>query len=208
MPLAIFEKKLRNIANSIKDSLIKKYVLEYFLEKISELTPHQSQIKKTRYTKKIKSLEVTKKHFKESKQFSGVELKEISLLYLMINNPNTFQENINLLNDVKIFSDENKIIFNSIIERLKLEEKLNLEDLDLDKQINDKINRFAPIKHILKNKGDNDFEVIEILEDIKRDLNNYDLEFRIRELEARFSKDFSEDTFNELKELKKRQNIN
>ena len=206
--LAIFEKKLRNIANSIKDSLIKKYVLEYFLEKISELTPHQSQIKKTRYSKKIKSLEVTKKHFKESKQYSGVELKEFSLLYLMINNSNTFQENINLLDDVKIFSDENKIIFNSIIERLKLEEKLNLEDLDLDKQIIDKINRFAPIKHILKNKSDNDFEVIEILEDIKRDLNNYDLEFRIQELEARFSKDFSEDTFNELKELKKRQNIN
>ena len=206
--LAIFEKKLRNIANSIKDSLIKKYVLEYFLEKISELTPHQSQIKKQDIYKKIKSLEVTKKHFKESKQFSGVELKEFSLLYLMINNPNTFQENINLLNDVKIFSDENKIIFNSIIERLKLEEKLNLEDLDLDKQIIDKINRFAPIKHILKNKSDNDFEVIEILEDIKRDLNNYDLEFRIQELESRFSKDFSEDTFNELKELKKRQNIN
>ena len=188
--------------------MIKKYVLEYFLEKISELTPHQSQIKKTRYTKKIKSLEVTKKHFKESKQYSGVELKEFSLLYLMINNSNTFQENINLLEDVKIFSDENKIIFNSVIERLKLEEKLNLGDLDLDKQIIDKINRFAPIKHILKNKGDNDFEVIEILEDIKRDLNNYDLEFRIEELEARFSKDFSEDTFNELKELKKRQNIN
>jgi len=206
--LAIFEKKLRNIANSIKDSLIKKYVLEYFLEKISELTPHQSQIKKTRYTKKIKSLEVTKKHFKESKQYSGVELKEFSLLYLMINNSNTFQENINLLDDVKIFSDENKIIFNSIIERLKLEEKLNLDDLDLDKQIIDKINRFAPIKHILKNKINNDFEIIEILEDIKRDLNNYDLEFRIQELESRFSKDFSEDTFNELKELKKRQNIN
>jgi len=206
--LAIFEKKLRNIANGIKDSLIKKYVLEYFLEKISELTPHQSQLKKTRYSKKIKSLEVTKKHFKESKQYSGVELKEFSLLYLMINKSNTFQENINLLDDVKIFSDENKIIFNSLIERLKLEEKLNLEDLDFDKQIIDKINRFAPIKHILKNKVDNDFEVIEILEDIKRDLNNYDLEFRIQELEARFSKDFSEDTFNELKELKKRQNIN
>jgi DNA primase len=206
--LAIFEKKLRNIANSIKDTLIKKYVLEYFLEKISELTPHQSQIKKTRYTKKIKSLEVTKKHFKESKQFSGVELKEFSLLYLMINSLNILQENINLLDDIKIFTVENKTIFNSITEKLKIEEKLHLEDLDLDNQIIEKINRFAPIKHILKNKIDNDFEVIEILEDIKRDLNNYDLEFRIQELESRFSKDFSEDTFNELKELKKRQNIN
>ena len=206
--LAIFEKNLRNIANGIKDTLIKKYVLEYFLEKISELTPHQSQIKKARYIKKIKSLEVTKKHFKESKQYSGVELKEFSLLYLIINNLSTIQENINLLDDLKIFSDENKTIFNSVIEKLKLGKKLDSEDLHLDNQIIDKINRFAPIKHILKNKSNNDFEIIEILEDIKRDLNNYDLEFRIQELESRFSKDFSEDTFNELKELKKRQNIN
>ena len=32
--LAIFDKKLRSIANTIKDNFIKKYVLEYFLEKI------------------------------------------------------------------------------------------------------------------------------------------------------------------------------
>ena len=31
--LAIFEKKLRSIANTIKDNYIKKYVLEYFIEK-------------------------------------------------------------------------------------------------------------------------------------------------------------------------------
>ena len=37
---AIFEKKLRTIASTIKDEFIKKYVLEYFLEKISELTPN------------------------------------------------------------------------------------------------------------------------------------------------------------------------
>ena len=72
----------------------------------------------------------------------------------------------------------------------------------------DKINKFAPIKHILKNKLDNENVVIEILEDINRDLNNYDLEYRIQELESKFSKDLSEATFNELKELKKKQNIN
>ena len=32
---------------------------------------------------------------------------------------------------------------------------------------------------------------------------NYDLEFRIQELESKFSKDLTEATFNELKELKK-----
>ena len=80
--------------------------------------------------------------------------------------------------------------------------------MNIDNQLITKINRFASIKHILSNKAGNDFEVLEILEDLKRDLNNYDLEFRIQELESRFSKDFSEETFNELKELKKRQNIN
>ena len=50
--------------------------------------------------------------------------------------------------------------------------------------------------------------VLELLEDIIRDLNNLDLEFRIQELESKFSKDLSEVTFNELKELKKKQNIN
>ena len=44
--MAIFDKKLRSIANTIKDDYIKKYVLEYFLEKISELTPHTSLKKK------------------------------------------------------------------------------------------------------------------------------------------------------------------
>ena len=71
----------------------------------------------------------------------------------------------------------------------------------------DKITKFAPIKHILQKKYNKDHEIIELLEDITRDLNNYDLEFRIQELESKFSKDLSETTFNELKELKKKQNI-
>ena len=41
--MAILEKNLRNIANTIKDDFIKKYVLEYFFRKISELTPHSNQ---------------------------------------------------------------------------------------------------------------------------------------------------------------------
>ena len=78
--------------------------------------------------------------------------------------------------------------------------------MDIDTQLIDKITKFAPIKHILKKKSD--YEIIELLEDLTRDLNNYDLEFRIQELESKFSKDLSEATFNELKELKKKQNIN
>jgi len=81
-------------------------------------------------------------------------------------------------------------------------------NLNIDSQLIEKITKFAPIKHILKNKKINDDVIIELLEDIKRDLNNYNLEFRIQELESKFSRDLSETTFNELKELKKKQNIN
>ena len=60
----------------------------------------------------------------------------------------------------------------------------------------------------LKNKPDDDNQVIELLDDIAKDLFNYDLEFRIQELESKFSKDMSETTFNELKELKNERKIN
>ena len=43
--MAVFEKKLRSIANTVKDNFIKKYILEYFLEKITELTPILVKIK-------------------------------------------------------------------------------------------------------------------------------------------------------------------
>ncbi len=207
--MAIFEKKLRSIANTIKDDYIKKYVLEYFIEKISGLTPYTNQNQKNFYAKKTRSLEKTKKHFNESQSLSGVELKEFSLIYLVLDNLNLMRDHINLLKDIKLFSEVNKQIFEKILFKLNLEANLSVDQLDIDTQLIDKIIKFAPIKHILqKKKFNKDHVIIELLEDITRDLNNYDLEFRIQELESKFSKDLSETTFNELKELKKKQNIN
>lgn len=206
--MAIFEKKLRTIAYSIKDNFIKKYVLEYFIEKISGLTPYTIQNQKNFYTKKTRSLEKTKKHFNESQSLSGVELKEFSLIYLVVNNLNLMRDHIQLLKDIKLFSEVNKQIFEKIVFKLNSENDLSVDQLEIDTQLIDKIKKFAPIKHILQKKSDQDHEVLELLEDIIRDLNNYDLEFRIQELESKFSKDLSETTFNELKELKKKQNIN
>ena len=206
--MAIFEKKLREIAITIKDNFIKKYVMEYFLEKISELTPHSNQNKNRFYAKKAKSLESTKKYFNESQSLSGVELKEFSLLYLVMNNLKLLRSNVHLIENLKLFTELNIQIFRIIIDKLKSGEQISIKDLNLDKQLVDRINKFAPIKHILKKKGDNEHEIIELLEDISRDLNNYDLEFRIQELESKFSKDMSEATFNELKEKKKKKNIN
>ena len=60
---------------------------------------------------------------------------------------------------------------------------------------------------MVKNFNDNE-KIVEILSEIIRDLKNYELEQRIADLESKFSKDLSEATFNELKELKKQQKIN
>ena len=206
--MAIFDKKLRSIANTIKDDFIKKYVLEYFLEKISDLSPHTSHNKNHKFKKSIKSLETTKKHFKESQSLSGVELKEFSLLYLIMNNLKLIQDNIHVVDDIKLFTKLNTQIFDKIISKLKSGKEIVSENLEIDYQLVEKINKFAPIKYILKNKIDDQHEIFELLDDIRRDLNNYDLEFRIQQLESKFSKDMSETTFNELKELKKKQNIN
>ena len=108
------------------------------------------------------------------------------------------------LYDLKFLFHEN--IFN----RLANGGNFSIDKISIDKELIDKIFKFASIKHILSNHKNDNHKVLELLEEIIRDLKNYELEFRIEELESKFSKDLSESTFNEIKELKikKLQNIN
>ena len=206
--LAIFEKKLRSITNTIKDKFIQKYVLEYFLERVSSFTPHLNNNKKKFFTKKLKSLKSTQKYFNESKSISQIEIKEFSLLYLILNNLKIFQENVHLIEKIKLFTTENKLVFGAVLSMLKSDNKFTIDDLSIDSQLIDKIFKFASIKHILNNYKNNRDKIFYLLEEIVKDLKNYELELRIEELESKFAKDLSESTFNEIKELKKSQNIN
>ena len=206
--LAIFEKKLRSIANTIRDKFIQKYVLEYFLERVSSFTPHLNNNKKKFLTKKLKSLKSTQKYFNESKSISQIEIKEFSLLYLILNNLKIFQENVHLIEKIKLFTTENKLVFDAVLSRLKNDDKFMIDDLSIDSQLIDKIFKFASIKHILNNYKNNRDKIFYLLEEIVKDLKNYELELRIEELESKFAKDLSESTFNEIKELKKLQNVN
>ena len=205
--MAIFEKKLRAIANTIKDNFIKKYILEFFLEQISSLTPYSNLSTSKNYYKKSKSLKSTQKYFNDSKSLSPIEIKEFSLLYILLNNLDLFKLRPELIENIKFFTSENKMIFEKILGELKIKDNLKLNDLEIDTQLTDKIFKFASIKHILNNNNDEQ-KVLELFEEIKRDLKNYELEYRIEELESKFSKDLSESTFNEIRELKKLQNIN
>ena len=118
------------------------------------------------------------------------------------------KENLHLIKNVKLFTKENKLIFENIFCRLDDGENFLVDEISVDKELIDKIFRFASIKHILLNYKNNNSKVLELLEEIIRDLKNYELEFRIEELESKFSKDLSESTFNEIRELKKLQKIN
>ena len=107
-----------------------------------------------------------------------------------------------------MFSKENKLVFELIVSKLQNEKKLSIEDLSIDKQLINRIFKFASIKHILNNYNKDQGKIFDLLNEIERDLKNYDLELRIEELESKFAQDFSENTFNQIKELKKKQNIN
>ena len=80
--------------------------------------------------------------------------------------------------------------------------------MKIDQGLIERVFKYASIKHILVKSLNDDQKVLEILSELIRDLKNYELELRIADLESRFSKDLSEATFNELKELKKLQKIN
>ena len=139
---------------------------------------------------------------------SAVEIKEFSLIYIIFKNLKFFKKNLNLINNVKLFSLDNSIILKKIIYGLEEKNILNFEDLEIEPQVLNRITKFASIKHILDKNDFTEQNIIFYLEEIKRDLKNLELELRIEELESKFSKDFSENTFNELKELKKQQKIN
>ena len=81
---AIFEKKIKLIASTIKDEYIKKYVLDYYLEELSKLSPNLNE--RVKYNKKInaRSLKSTQKFFNETKSLTLIEMKEFSFLYILL----------------------------------------------------------------------------------------------------------------------------
>ena len=204
--LAMIEKKLSTLANSINDTVVKKYVLGFFLDQLSNFLPLKTNFLKDNFKfKKARSLEITKNIFKETQKFSSIQIKELSILYIMLNNLDFFYHRLDLLEDLFFFSKENKILFNLVEQSLKNGEYNNI---DIDKNFLENINKFATVKHIIKKNDDDHSKLSEIFEDIKKDLKTYSLELRIQELESKFAQDFNQNTFDEIRRLKKEQNIN
>ena len=80
--------------------------------------------------------------------------------------------------------------------------------LPIDSDMLNKINKFASVKHISKNIQRDENKLEEIFNEMKKDLKNLFIDKRISQLESKFSENMDENTFNEIKELKKLQNNN
>ncbi len=205
---AVFEKKLKSVVATIKDEYIKKYVLDYYLEEISKLSPNINIKNKYNLKKNTKSLKTTQRYYNETKSLTSIEIKEFSFLYILINKPQFIKDNFHLIENVKLFSKENKILLEALIKNTNNFKEFNINNLNIDKNLINRVLKYSSIKNIW-DKNSNDNEKIEnILREVVRDLKNHELEIRIQDLEEKFSKDLSEDTFNQLKELKKLQNLN
>ena len=129
-----------------KEEIIKQFKINSHQEKLLDTYIFNLKTKKF-YVKNAKTLESTKKYFNESQSLTGVELKEFSLLYLVLNNLKLLQSNIHLIENIKLFTKVNIQIFQIIVDKLKSGEQINKEDLDLDKQLLDRINKFLYIKY-------------------------------------------------------------
>ena len=205
--LAILEKKLRFISNTIKDQYIKKYVLDFFLGKIFELTPNLSKGKQFTI-KHVASLSATKQIYNETISITKEQLQEFSIFYLIINNFNFFKKNISTLNDLKFITDDGEKVLSELLKLLHSEDEINSNMLPIDSDMLNKINKFASVKHISKNIQRDENKLEEIFNEMKKDLKNLFIEKRISQLESKFSENMDENTFNEIKELKKLQNNN
>ena len=205
--LAILEKKLRYISSSIKDQFIKKYILDFFLGKISQLTPNLSKGKQFAI-KHVAALRETKKIYNETIAITKEQLQEFSILYLIINNFNFFKKNSNLFNDLNFITTDGINVLSKLTEIINSNDEINLDMLPIEKSILEKINKFASVKHISKNIQRDENKLEEIFFEMKKDLKNLLLNKQILELESRFSKDMDQSTLDEIIELKKLQNNN
>ena len=205
--LAVLEKKLRFISTTIKDQYIKKYILDFFLGKISEFTPNLSKGKQFTI-KHVASLSATKQIYNETNSITKEELQEFSIFYLIISNFDFFKKNSSILDDISFITSDGNHVFSKLLDLIKSNEEVNTSMLPIEHSMLEKINKFASVKHISKNIQRDENKLIDIFKEMKKDLKNLFVEKKISQLESKFSKNMDENTFKEIKELKKLQNNN
>tara|TARA_B100001123_G_scaffold317414_1_gene355583 strand:- start:1548 stop:3335 length:1788 start_codon:yes stop_codon:yes gene_type:complete len=206
--LTLFEKKIKALCKEVKDVTLGKYFLENFMNKINELTPvtnfRRNNISK--FKKMINPLQKTKDVYKQRNKFKEIELKEFSILFLVINNLDIFRKKIELISEITFSNNtidelKKKLIDYLLSEKFFDRKKMKVEDFE--EKFKDTINVIienAPIKTIYKNK--NEAEIILMFNEITNEIKKIELRERIEALEDKVSINLDESLYSELLSLR------
>tara|TARA_B100000029_G_scaffold509570_1_gene599071 strand:+ start:539 stop:2326 length:1788 start_codon:yes stop_codon:yes gene_type:complete len=206
--LAIFEKKIKSLCSNINDKTLAKYFFANFQRKINELTPFIN-FKKNNFLKLKKvanPLQKTKDIYNQRNQFTEKELKEFSILFLVINNLDIFRKNIELISEIDFSSNhlkelKQKLIDYVLSEKFFDQKKLLIDNFDQKfKDIINLINVNAPVKTICINKKDS--EIILMFNEILEEIKKIDLRVKIESLEDKVSANLDENLYSELLSLR------
>ena len=206
--LSIFEKKIKSLCYEMKDKTLSKYFLDYFINKINELTPNIGSKRKnlSNFYKKSNPLQETKKIYKERNKFNERELKEFSILFLIMNNLSIFKKNIELISEIKFIDEIKNDFLDTIIKYMLSEKSEKMEKLTLN-QIDQKynplintVNSFAPVKIICAGKKEDSIFVM--LKEIINEVKKLDLKEKIHSLEDKVSLNLDEKLYSELLSLR------
>jgi DNA primase len=211
--LAQLDKVLKDQSNKVKNEIVRKYTKEFFLNKLNRLTPLTNKKQKVNFRlhREAQPLNSTKEIFFKKKNYREVELKEFSILYLIINNLHIFEKRIELLSELKLYTKICNDFLNKIIDFLSSNKTFETGTLkEKFKQtkylslIND-ISTLAPVKFITEIKK-NDDEILLIFDEINNDLKKFELNQKINNLEKKMIQNMNEETYKELLDLKRQAN--
>ena len=206
--LALFEKKIKALCNDVKDKTLAKYFLDSFVEKINELTPNLNYKKNNflKFKRPHNPLQQTKDLYKKRNKFKEKELKEFSILFLVIHHLDIFRKNIELISEItfsnNIMDDLKQKLIDYLLSEIFFEKKkINIDDFDEKfKDMINLINNIAPVKIIYKNKNEN--EIIIMFNEIKNEIEKIKLQEKIEFLEGKVSLNLDENLYSELLSLR------
>ena len=204
-----FEKQIKKLCSQILDETLKKYILEDFLNKISQLTPNVNSKKKYQFNtkQKFKVLNETKQIHLQKKNLSRINVLELSILFVMINYSSVAKIRNKEIAELIFETVENNNLKSKLVKINSMENiDKNLMDGVLKENLSliDKINTSVNLKIILDKKNFKQIE--EILVDLINDFEEFDNKRKIESLEKKLINNMEESAYSELLRLKSQLN--
>ena len=207
-----FEKDIKKLSYTIKDEIIKKYVLEDFLEKINKLTPIQNSKESYKFNnfkrrKNYRVLKETKILHQRNKTLSKIQILEISILFLVLNYINITSKKLEELSKI-IFETKDYEDLKNIIIRYISEGK---DKFEINTQIKERyqnsinvINKNSNMQLITSNKSEKD--ITDMLDDLIQNHKEENSLKKIEILEQKLINNLDENSYTELIKLKSQLN--